>query len=77
MNLLKKTGKENLSRKDQKRIEAELRQKRYNATKDMANKIKILEKKIEELEKKEEQLKELLSNPDIYNDHGKAKEETN
>ena len=72
----KKTGSENLSRKDQKRLEAELRQKRYNATKEIADKIKKLEKKIEELEKKEEELKNLLSDPDIYNDHEKAKEKS-
>ncbi|MFZ0454639.1 MAG: ATP-binding cassette domain-containing protein, partial [Ignavibacteriaceae bacterium] len=63
---LKKAGKENLSRKDQKRVKAEIRQKKYNATKDISNKIKKLEEKIEELEKKEIQLKKLLSDPDIY-----------
>ncbi len=40
-----KTDKENFSRKDQKRIEAELRQKKYNATKEIADKIKDLEKR--------------------------------
>ncbi|MGA9295070.1 MAG: ATP-binding cassette domain-containing protein [Ignavibacteriaceae bacterium] len=73
---LKKAGKENLSRKDQKRVKAEIRQKKYNATKDISNKIKKLEEKIEELEKKEIQLKKLLSDPDIYNNHEKAKEKT-
>ncbi|MGB8320622.1 MAG: ATP-binding cassette domain-containing protein [Ignavibacteriaceae bacterium] len=73
---LKKAGKENLSRKDQKRVKAEIRQKKYNATKDISNKIKKLEEKIEELEKKEIQLKKLLSDPDIYNNHKKAKEKT-
>ena len=73
---LKRTGKDNISRKDQKRFEAELRQKKYNATKGIADKIKILEEKIEELEKKEEELKKLLSSPDIYSEHEKAKEKT-
>jgi len=73
---LKRMNKDNTSRKDQKRFEAELRQKKYNATKDIADKIKRLEEKIEVLEKQEERLKKLLSNPDIYNDHEKAKEKT-
>ena len=73
---LKRTNKDNISRKDQKRFEAELRQKKYNATKDIADKIKKLEEKIEVLEKQEERLKKLLSSPDIYNDHEKAKDKT-
>lgn len=72
----RKDIKENLSRKEQKRIEAEIRQKKYNATKEISGQIKNLEKKIEELEIKEKELKNILSDSDIYNDHEKAKEKT-
>ena len=68
--------KNTLTKKDQKRIEAELRQKKYTATKEINIKIKNLEKKIEVLEKKVEELKVILADPDIYNNHEKAKEKT-
>ncbi len=55
-----------INRKDQKRIEAELRQKRYKATKDLTSKISTLEVKIEKLEAKEKELEKLLADPDIY-----------
>ncbi len=55
-----------ITRKDQKRIEAEWRQKRYTATKDLIIKIQMLEKKIADLEKKERELERELSLPGIY-----------
>ncbi len=58
---------ENLSRKDQKRIEAELRQKKYQATKDLVKKIKTFETKIEEFEQRKKELEAELLNTDLYN----------
>ncbi len=72
----KNTADENLSRKDQKRIEAENRQKRYKATKDIVRKIEGTEKSIERLEEKEKELESLLADPEIYGDPGTAKEKT-
>ena len=71
-----KPERENTTRKDQKRFEANLRQKKYNATKEINYKIKKLEKKIEVLEQKEDELKNLLSDQDIYSNHQSAKEKT-
>ena len=56
----------NVSRKDQKRIEAELRQRKYEATKDHIKKIKMFETKIEELENKKKELEAELLNTDLY-----------
>ncbi len=64
------------NRRDQKRLEAELRQKKYNATKEISKKIQNLEQKIDELEANEDKLKKLLSDPNIYNDHEAAIEKT-
>jgi ATP-binding cassette subfamily F protein 3 len=55
-----------VSKKEQKRIEAELRQEKYRATKDLVEKIITIETKIEETEKKEKKLEAELSNTDLY-----------
>ena len=60
------------TKKEQKRIEAEKRQAKYNATKDLISEIALLEKKIEELEEKERNLENTLAKPEIYNDPKKA-----
>ena len=60
------------TKKEQKRIEAEKRQAKYNATKDLISEIALLEKKIEELEEKERNLENALTKPEIYNDPKKA-----
>jgi len=60
------------TKKEQKRIEAEKRQAKYNATKDLLSEIALLEKKIEELEEKEKKLENTLAKPEIYNDPKKA-----
>jgi ATP-binding cassette, subfamily F, member 3 len=57
-----------LSRKELKRLEAELRQKRYQATKDLVKKISFLEAQISELEIKERKLEKELSDPELYKD---------
>ncbi len=54
------------SRKDQKRLEAEQRQKRYKATKDLLKKIEVLEKRISELEAQEKKLEKDLTLPETY-----------
>jgi len=56
-----------ISRKEQKRIEAELRQKKYQATKVLIKNVRQLELKISELEIKERQLEKELSHPELYN----------
>ncbi len=65
-----------ISKKDQKRIEAELRQKRYNASKELVKKIKELEKQIENLENKEKDLEKILSDQETYSDPDTAREKT-
>lgn len=59
------------SRKEQKRIEAEQRNKKYALTKDLKKKISDLEKKITALEIREKELESILLNPSIYGDHQK------
>lgn len=63
-----------LNKKNQKRIEAERRQARYNATKDLVKKISLVEKEIELFDKKEKQLESFLADPDIYKDPQKVAE---
>ncbi|MCU7490058.1 MAG: ABC-F family ATP-binding cassette domain-containing protein [Bacteroidota bacterium] len=64
------------SRKDQKRLEAELRQKKYAATKDIVKEISALEVKIEALEEKRKQLESDLADPSVYSNSQMAKEKT-
>lgn len=59
-------GTESSTRKDQKRIEAEQRQKRYKATKELLKKIETLENRISELEEKEKSLEKELALPGTY-----------
>jgi ATP-binding cassette subfamily F protein 3 len=67
---------ETVSKKDKKRIEAELRKKKYNATKDINKDIKDVENKIEALEKKVKELEQNLTIPEVYNNPVKARELT-
>ncbi|HEX2867471.1 MAG TPA: ABC-F family ATP-binding cassette domain-containing protein [Ignavibacteriales bacterium] len=64
------------NRKDQKRLEAELRQKKYAATKDIVKEIASLEVKIEALEEKKKQLESDLADPSVYSNSQMAKEKT-
>ncbi len=57
---------ESVSKKDQKRIEAGLRQKKYDASKDIIKKINELEIKIESLEKREKELEKILADQKTY-----------
>ncbi len=67
---------EQVTRKDQKRIEAELRQKKYDATRDLIKKIEMLEKKISELENKEKNLEKELTLSETYTNPETAKEKS-
>jgi ATP-binding cassette subfamily F protein 3 len=67
---------EQKTRKDQKRVEAEFRQKRYDATKDLIKKVEMLEKKIAELEEKEKITEKELTLPETYTNPEKAKEKS-
>lgn len=62
------------NKRDQKRLEAELRQKRYKATKDLRADLDKIESLIEKLELKKEQLEHDLSDPSIFSNPNLAKE---
>ena len=62
------------SRKEQKRIEAEKRQQRYKATKDLKERLTRLEKEIHKLEQELEKINAELINPDTYNNHSQIRE---
>jgi len=65
---------ETSSRKEQKRIEAEKRQQRYIATKDLKERLTKLEKEIHKLEQEIEKINATLINPDSYNNHSQIRE---
>lgn len=54
------------SKKEQKRIEAELRQKRYQSTKDLKKEIGIIENRIAALEERQKTLEDELADVTIY-----------
>ncbi|QQS37106.1 MAG: ABC-F family ATP-binding cassette domain-containing protein [Ignavibacteriales bacterium] len=61
-----KQSDDSFSKKEQKRIEAEQRQKKYSASKDIIKKISALESEIEKLESQQNQLENYLSQPEAY-----------
>jgi len=65
---------ETSSRKEQKRIEAEKRQQKYKATKDLKERLAKLEKEIHKLEQELERINTVLINPDSYNNHNQIRE---
>jgi ATP-binding cassette subfamily F protein 3 len=65
-----------LSRKEQKRIEAENRQKKYSATKELQRRILETEKRISELEEISKNLEIELTDPNIYSNPELTKETT-
>lgn len=69
-----RTTDENFSKKELKRQEAELRQKKYNASKDIIKKITSVEKEIENLEIQQKTIEAYLSSPEAY---GNTSELTN
>ncbi len=64
------------SKKELKRQEAELRQKKYNASKDVVKKIASVEKEIESLEVQQKTLEEYLSSPEAYGNTGELTNKT-
>jgi ATP-binding cassette subfamily F protein 3 len=72
-----KEKKNNITRKDQKRIEAELRQQRHKATKEITNNISKIESQISKYEKEIKMLEEKLANSNLYSNGDLAKETTN
>jgi len=69
-------GAVNSNRKDQKRLEAELRKKKFAATKDIIKEIEALESKIGELEEKKRVLEHDLADAAVYTNPLLAKEKT-
>jgi ATP-binding cassette, subfamily F, member 3 len=65
---------ETSSRKEQKRIEAEKRQQRYKATKDLKERSAKLEKEIQTLEQELEKINAVLIKPDSYGNPNQIKE---
>ncbi len=62
-----------VSRKDQKRIEAELRNKKYQATKTLNKEIELLENKIASLESEQKNLLEKLNDERLYSNSDEIK----
>ena len=62
------------NRKEQKRSEAEARQKISTERKTIVESIKKLERLIEKLEEEKESIEQLMLNPDFYRDENKAAE---
>jgi len=60
--------------KERKRLEAELRQKRYQATKEIISEIEVIEEKIERMENFKKELELKLSDSDIFSKPQQAKE---
>ncbi len=65
---------EQTTRKNQKRIEAEQRQKKYDATNELIKKIEYLERNISELEEREKRLEKELTLPETYSNPETARE---
>jgi ATP-binding cassette, subfamily F, member 3 len=61
-----------ITKKGQKRIEAEKRQAKYDATKNLLSQIKEVEKRIEDLEKEEQKLEQALVDPKTYSEPEKV-----
>ena len=73
----KKEKVETTNRKDQKRLEAELRQQKHNATKNLVKEISSWEIKISSYENLIKDLERKLADPSIYSDGDGAKDITN
>ncbi|WP_020404678.1 ABC-F family ATP-binding cassette domain-containing protein [Gracilimonas tropica] len=62
-----------LSRKEQRRIEAEQRNERNRRTKPIRHKIEAVEKEIEKMESRKMEIEEAMAQPDFYDDEEKVK----
>jgi ATP-binding cassette subfamily F protein 3 len=65
-----------LSRKEQRRLEAELRQKKYRQLKPLKKKIQPLERRIEKGEARQTEIEGLMAEPDFYDDAEQVKDIT-
>lgn len=65
---------DSVSRKEQKRLEAELRQKKYQATKDLTKEIEKIEKQISLLEDEQKTIQTKLADPDFYSNPEEVKQ---
>lgn len=65
-----------LSRKEERRIEAEKRQARYQRLKPLQKKIDRIESKIEKLEKRKSEIERAMADSDFYDDSEQVKETT-
>jgi ATP-binding cassette subfamily F protein 3 len=74
---VKKEKSENINRKEQKRIEAEQRQQKHKATKDLSKEITQYEEKITSFENEIKHFEEKLADPNIYSDGDLTKDITN
>lgn len=63
-----------LSRKEQRRIEAEQRNERNRRTKPIRDNIQSVEKEIEQMETRKGEIEETMAQPDFYDDADKVKE---
>jgi ATP-binding cassette, subfamily F, member 3 len=71
---VRKSVDPNATRKDQKRIDAEMRQKKYTATKDLIQQIEKLEREIESSEIRQKELENILADPTVYSNPQEAKD---
>ncbi|MGQ9798905.1 MAG: ABC-F family ATP-binding cassette domain-containing protein [Ignavibacterium sp.] len=65
---------DSVSRKEQKRLEAELRQKKYQATKNLTKEIEKIEKQISLLEDEQKTIQTKLADPDFYSNPEEVKQ---
>lgn len=65
-----------LSRKEERRLEAEKRQKKYRKLKPLKKRLDPLEQKIEKLEQQKAEIEEAMASPDFYDDTDHVKETT-
>lgn len=63
-----------LSRKEERRLSAQRRQKKHNKLKPLKKKMDPLEEEIEELEERKEEIEVLMAQPDFYDDDEQVKE---
>ena len=74
--LVKKEKVDTINRKEQKRLEAEIRQQKHKATKDLTKEISKWEEKINAYENDIKNFESQLTNPNIYSEAVAAKETT-
>ena len=71
-----KNKEQQVNEKERKRLEAQQRQKLYNKTKPVKEKIAAIEKVVEQLEAQKLECEKLMGDPAFYHDAEKVKEVT-